>query len=51
MNGLPFLTDAELASPQVLDPVTITHVLPKKISHGHPDLSVVRIFETESGVI
>src|SRR5436853_6942181 len=29
MNGLPFLTDAELASPQVLDHATITHVLPK----------------------
>src|SRR3984893_7556882 len=34
MNGLPFLTDAELASPQVLDPVTITHVLPKKYPTG-----------------
>ncbi|MFZ0496015.1 MAG: hypothetical protein WBD78_13175, partial [Methylocella sp.] len=34
MNGLPFLTDAELASPQVLDPVTITHVLPRKYPTG-----------------
>jgi hypothetical protein len=34
MNGLPFLTDAELSSPQVLDPVTITHVLPKKYPTG-----------------
>ena len=34
MNGLPFLTNAELASPQVLDPVTITHVLPKKYPTG-----------------
>src|SRR6202045_1265828 len=34
MNGLPFLTDAELGSPQVLDPVTITHVLPKKYPTG-----------------
>ena len=34
MNGLPFLTDAELASPEVLDPVTITHVLPKKYPTG-----------------
>jgi hypothetical protein len=31
---LPFLTDAELGSPQVLDPVTITHVLPKKYPTG-----------------
>ena len=34
MNGLPFLTDAELGSPQLLDPVTITHVLPKKYPTG-----------------
>ncbi|MGH6847457.1 MAG: hypothetical protein ACREC0_08465, partial [Methylocella sp.] len=34
MNGLPFLTDAELGSPQVLDPVTITHVLPKVYPTG-----------------
>jgi len=34
MNGLPFLTDAELGSPQVLDPVTITHVLPQKYPTG-----------------
>jgi hypothetical protein len=34
MNGLPYLTDAELASPQVLDPMTITHVPPKKYPTG-----------------
>src|ERR1700731_332245 len=34
MNGLPFLTDAELGSPQVLDPVTITHVLPRAYPTG-----------------
>lgn len=34
MNGLPFLTDAELGSPQVLDPVTITHLLPKTYPTG-----------------
>ncbi len=34
MNGLPFLTDAELGSPQVLDPVTITHVLPRTYPTG-----------------
>ncbi len=34
MNWLPFLTDAELASPQVLEPVTITHVLPKTYPTG-----------------
>jgi hypothetical protein len=34
MNGLPFLTDAELGSPEVLDPVTITHVLPKVYPTG-----------------
>ena len=34
MNGLPFLTDAELGSPQVLDPATITHVLPKTYPTG-----------------
>ena len=34
MNGLPFLTDAELASPEVLDPVTITHLPPKKYPTG-----------------
>jgi hypothetical protein len=34
MNGLPFLTDAELASPQFLDPVTITYVPPKKYPTG-----------------
>ena len=34
MNGLPFLTDAELGSPQVLDPVTITYVPPKTYPTG-----------------
>jgi hypothetical protein len=34
MNGLPFLTDAELGSPQVLDPVTITHVPPRTYPTG-----------------
>jgi hypothetical protein len=34
MNGLPFLTDAELASPQVLDPVTIAYVPPQKYPTG-----------------
>ncbi|MGH6936600.1 MAG: hypothetical protein ACRED2_10535, partial [Methylocella sp.] len=34
VNGLPFLTDAELASPQLLDPVTITHLPPKKYPTG-----------------
>jgi hypothetical protein len=34
MNGLPFLTDAELASPEVLDPVTIKHLPPKKYPTG-----------------
>ncbi len=34
MNGLPFLTDAELGNPQVLDPVTITHLLPKTYPTG-----------------
>lgn len=34
MNGLPYLTDAELGSPQVLDPVTITHLPPKKYPTG-----------------
>jgi hypothetical protein len=34
MNGLPFLTDAELGNPQLLDAVTITHVLPKKYPTG-----------------
>ena len=36
MNGLPFLTDAELGSTQVLDPVTITHVLPKPTPFPRP---------------
>jgi hypothetical protein len=34
MNGLPFLTDAELGSPQLLDPVTITHVPPRTYPTG-----------------
>ena len=34
MNGLPFLTDAELASPEVLEPVTITYLSPKKYPTG-----------------
>ncbi|HUB65765.1 MAG TPA: hypothetical protein VL996_15180 [Methylocella sp.] len=34
MNGLPFLNDAELASKEVLDPVTITYLPPKKYPTG-----------------
>ncbi|QBR71833.1 hypothetical protein CU048_11760 [Beijerinckiaceae bacterium] len=34
MNGLPVLTDAELASPEILDPVTIAYVAPKKYPTG-----------------
>ena len=34
MNGLPFLTDAELSSKEVLDPVTITYLPPKKYPTG-----------------
>jgi hypothetical protein len=34
MNGLPTLTDAELASPEVLDPVTIVYVAPNKYPTG-----------------
>ena len=34
MNGLPYLTDAELGSPQLLDPVTITHVPPRTYPTG-----------------
>jgi hypothetical protein len=34
MNGLPVLTDAELASPEVLDPVTIAYVPAKKYPSG-----------------
>jgi len=34
MNGLPYLTDTELGSPQVLDPVTITHLPPKTYPTG-----------------
>ena len=30
MNGLPVLTDAELASKEVLDPVTINYLPPRK---------------------
>jgi hypothetical protein len=34
VNGLPVLTDAELASPEVLDPVTITYMAPHKYPTG-----------------
>jgi hypothetical protein len=34
VNGLPTLTDAELASPEVLDPVTIVYVAPNKYPTG-----------------
>jgi hypothetical protein len=34
MNGLPFLTDAELGSPEVLDPVTISYLPAKKYPTG-----------------
>jgi hypothetical protein len=34
INGLPVLTDAELASPEVLDPVTVAYVAPKKYPTG-----------------
>jgi hypothetical protein len=34
MNGLPFLSDAELSSKEVLDPVTITYLPPKKYPTG-----------------
>jgi hypothetical protein len=34
MNGLPYLTDAELASTQILDPVTVLYVAPKKYPTG-----------------
>ncbi len=34
MNGLAVLTDAELASEEVLDPVTISYVPPKKYPTG-----------------
>ena len=34
INGLPFLTDAELSSREVLDPVTIEHMPPKKYPTG-----------------
>lgn len=34
MNGLPFLTDAELGSKEVLDPATIVYVPPKKYPTG-----------------
>lgn len=34
IGGLPVLTDAELSSPQVMDPVTIVHLPPKKYPTG-----------------
>ena len=34
MNGLPGLTDAELASKEALDPVTINYLPPKKYPTG-----------------
>jgi hypothetical protein len=34
MNGLPVLTDAELASKELLDPVTISYVPPQKYPTG-----------------
>ena len=34
MNGLPVLTDAKLASKEVLDPVTINYLPPKKYPTG-----------------
>jgi hypothetical protein len=34
MNGLPFLSDAELASKEVLEPVTIAYMLPRKYPTG-----------------
>jgi hypothetical protein len=34
MNGLPFLTDFELGSPDVLEPVTISYLPPKKYPTG-----------------
>jgi hypothetical protein len=34
MNGLPVLTDSELASKEVLDPVTISYLPPKKYPTG-----------------
>lgn len=34
LNGFPYLTDAELASPQVLDPITVVHIAPKKYPTG-----------------
>lgn len=34
MNGLPFLTDAELGSTEVLNPVTIVYVAPRKYPTG-----------------
>jgi hypothetical protein len=34
MNGLPVLTDAELASKELLDPVTISYVQPQKYPTG-----------------
>ena len=34
MNGLPVLSDAELASQEILDPVTISYLPPKKYPTG-----------------
>jgi hypothetical protein len=34
MNGLPYLTDEELASKELLDPVTISYLPPKKYPTG-----------------
>src|ERR1035437_5722909 len=34
MNGLPVLTDSEMASKEVLDPVTISYLPPKKYPTG-----------------
>jgi hypothetical protein len=34
MNGLPVLTDVELANKEVLDPVTINYLPPKKYPTG-----------------
>ncbi len=38
MNGLPFLTDSELANKAALDSVSINYLPPKKISDGYADL-------------
>ncbi|MCI0465406.1 MAG: hypothetical protein L0Y57_00100 [Beijerinckiaceae bacterium] len=34
LNGLPFLTDSELASKELLDPATIFYIAPKKYPTG-----------------